>query len=533
MAPSTVSTWSSRLFRPASLIAILLIVAALVPAPRAAQAAPAASGHEIQARQTVPLTPAPCPVPSPEGIRVDCGYLTVAESRRNYTGKTIQLAVAIVRSPNPNKAADPVVFLAGGPGQAAVPFAPVIPLFMGPTLAQRDIILIDQRGTGFSKPALNCSFGVTTLGGRLPIGMKQANDRTAALQFQVDALKACGDGMRKAGIDLRAYNSVENAADLEDLRRALGLGAWNVYGGSYGTRLALTAMQYRPETLRSVVIESVYPLQVNIHVDNFQSFDQTLSRLFAECAADQACNTANPNVGARYDEMVPRLNANPAQIPIVNLDTGALITYIPVTGVDVVSILFQLSYITDLLPILPSLITETASGNYRLLTIILSALLTAPPQEMQALSLGMLVAVQCNEEVTFASANDFVIARNKYPRAAPLAHNIIYNEAMLEVCAAWGLTNPDPADNRAVRSDVPTLVINGTLDPVTPPQFATLAAETLSRSQVVIYPRGGHTPSGSSPCLGSMIGAYYNNPAVRPDDSCIAQEAPRPFIIPD
>jgi pimeloyl-ACP methyl ester carboxylesterase len=403
---------------------------------------------------------------------------------------------------------------------------------MGPTLAKRDIILIDQRGTGFSKPALTCSLGAMTLDGRLPIGMKQADDRPAAIQLQLAMLKACGESYRAAGIDLRAYNSVENAADLEDLRRALGLGTWNIYGGSYGSRLALTAMQYRPETLRSVAIESIYPLQANFHVDVFTSFEQTLNRLFADCAADPACSAANPNLAERYDQMIPRLNANPAQVPLIDLETEQLITYIPISGVDTVTIIFQFSYITQIIPIMPLLITETANGNYRLLSILLSALLTQPVQPGQGISLGMQIAVQCNEDVVFASARDFVAARDSHRRAAPLAHNLVFNEAILEVCAAWGLMNPDPADNWPARSDVPALLINGTYDPITPPQFATSAAETLSRSQVVMYPRGGHSPSPSSACLGNMIAMFYDNPAMRPDESCIARETPLPFITP-
>jgi pimeloyl-ACP methyl ester carboxylesterase len=358
------------------------------------------------------------------------------------------------------------------------------------------------------------------------------NDRPAVLQLQLNALKACGERYRNAGIDLRAYNTVENAADLEDLRLALGLGQWNIWGGSYGSRLALTAMQYRPQTLRSVVIQSIYPLQANFHVDVFSSFNQALTRLFADCAADAVCNAANPNLGDRFDKMIPRLNANPAQVPIVNLDTGAVITYLPVSGVDLVLYMFRLSYITELIPVLPSVIGEAAGGNYRLLSILISALLTASGEVTQGIALGMQVATQCNEDATFASARDFVIARDTYRRAAPLAHSIIFNEAILEVCAAWGLTNPDPAENQAVRSDVPVLMINGTNDPITPPQYATTAAETLSRSQVVIYPRGGHSPGLASPCLGSLTAAFYNNPAVRLDDSCVAREAPLPFIIP-
>jgi len=191
--------------------------------------------------------------------------LTVPESRSNYTGKTIQLAVAILRSPNPQRGPDPVVFLAGGPGQGTLPLAALVAAGYAPTLAQRDIILIDQRGTGFSQPNLSCAQPMQTSGKRLPFGAA-TNDRPAFIQAQVDDLITCGNRLRAAGIDLRAYNSAENSADLEDLRRALGYGPWNLVGVSYGSRLALTAMRYRPETIRSMVLDSAVPLQSNFMV---------------------------------------------------------------------------------------------------------------------------------------------------------------------------------------------------------------------------------------------------------------------------
>jgi pimeloyl-ACP methyl ester carboxylesterase len=513
-----------------------LFMATILPfTPAASASQPSAADRVARAvagQGTVPFTPVECPVPSPEGIRLDCGYLTVAESRRNYTGKTIDLAIAILRSPNPTPAPDPMIFLAGGPGQGALALAPFIPAVFGPTLAQRDIILIDQRGTGYSRPSLRCTYDFTTLKGRLPITASQESDRPAIIQSQINSLLACGEQYRAAGIDLRAYNSVENAADLEDLRRALGYGAWNVYGGSYGSRLALTAMQYRPETLRAVVLESIYPpQQANFHVDVFSSFNRSLSELFGACAADAACNTAYPNLADAYDRVIAQLNASPAQVPIINPGDGSVITYLPVSGVDVGTIIFQLFYITPVIPLLPALIGETANGNYEILGSILGILLSQEG-DPAAFSLGMQVAVQCNEDATYASADDFVRARDSNRRAAPLAHTVIFNEAILQVCAAWGLGTPEPGSDVAVSSNVRAFVIGGQFDPITPPRYTDIALQTLGNTTRVEYPRGGHTPSTSSPCLIVATAAFFANPAATPDTSCIAQEAPLPFITP-
>jgi len=261
----------------------------------------------------------------------------------------------------------------------------------------------------------------------------------------------------------------------------------------------------------------------------FSSFQNSLNSLFAQCAADAACNAAYPKLDHAYDAVVARLNANPAQVPIIDPQTEQVVTYLPVSGVDFSLVLLELSYDTSDITILPLLIAATNMGNYELLGVILGLTLASPGGN---LSFGMHVAVQCNEDVTFASSRDFVVARDKNRRASPLAHIITFNEAYLDVCAAWGLTPPDPADNYPVHSDLPTLIIGGTNDPITPPNYAASAAETLSRSTTVLYPRGGHTPSAISPCLARIVAAFHNDPNQRPDSSCVAAEAPLPFVTP-
>lgn len=512
-----------RSTRSVLLLMVGLLVITLFPAAPAAKA-------------VVPFTPTDCPTGAlVEGLQVDCGFLTVPESRRNFTGKTIQLAVAILRSPNPNKAPDPAVFLQGGPGGATLVLAPALAALYTPTLLQRDIILMDQRGTGYSQPRLDCSFAGQAPQQRTMPRALQEDQLPDFVQLQVDLLTACGQAYRAAGVDLSAYNTVENAADFEDLRLALGYGPWNVIGASYGTRLALTMLRYRPETLRSVVLESVYPFQANFHVDAFSSYNGTLQRLAAECAADPACNAAYPDLLGTFDSLYERLNANPAQVPIFNTETGEIATYLPVTGVDVSLITFQLFYSTEIIPLLPALIGETGKGNYELLGLIVSLLFASVEQQDPgaAQAVGMLYAVQCNEDAPFASREDFIAARDANRRAAALAFQVTFNEGVLDVCEGFGLTNPDPAENAPVVSDRPVMIVSGANDPITPPSYAEAAASTLSNSFIVSYPRGGHGPSLGSACLAVAVADFIATPATRPDPSaCIAEEAPLPFIVP-
>jgi pimeloyl-ACP methyl ester carboxylesterase len=473
---------------------------------------------------------APCPFGEIAGLTVDCGYLTVAESRSVASGRTIQLAVAIVRSPNPAKATDPVLFLSGGPGEPALPYVPGVAAAYASTLAQRDIVFIDQRGTGYSQPALNCTVDATTVEG-FTFGA-QANDRPDVVQLLVDTYNACGQQYRAAGINLNAYTSVESAADLEDLRRALGYRQWNLLAVSYGTRLALTAMQYRPETIRSAVLDSVYLLEENFHTGIFASYNQSLSRLFANCAADAACNAAYPQLDHTFDEMILRLNAAPLQVPLRDLESGEITGYLPMAGVDVSFFVFQMLYIEPVIPFLPRLIADSARGDVGLLSSLFSSFLTERTEvSMPLVSQGLQIAMQCNEDATFAKAQDFVAARDQHRRASALAFNPLFNEAMLEVCAAWGLQATSPAENQPVRSDVPALLLAGEYDPVTPSQNAAHAHQSLGSSYLIAYPGGGHAPSSGSPCLANAIAAFFANALQQPDTSCLAAEPPQPFVV--
>lgn len=510
-----------RVARPfLALLACLLVVAAAPPA-RAQGATPGS------------FAPADCPISIPQGLTVDCGYLTVAESRQRPDSRTIELAVAILRSPSPTHRSDPVLFLSGGPGEPALPLLPALAPIFAPTLAERDIVFLDQRGTGYSRPALNCSLAPaapTRL--MLPGLAAEAADRPALLQNAVDALLRCGDQLKAQGVDLSGYNSVESAADIEDLRVALGVSQWNLFGGSYGTRLGLEVLRYRPETIRSAVLDSVYPPQANFHTGVFASYSRALNALSAACQRQSACAAAYPDLSQRFADLVTRLNQEPAQLPLVNLQTGALIDYVPFTGVDLSLIVFQLFYATPAIPVLPALIGQASQGDYTILSRLTSALVTQNmPGDVPVISQGMQVAVQCNEDATFARPSDFVAARDSHRAVAALAFSPLFNEAVLDICAAWGLHADSPAQNRPVQSAVPSLLIGGEFDPITPPDNARDTAKSLSNATVLIYPGGGHVPSTVSPCLQSVIARFFADPRAQPDPACLAHEPPRPFVV--
>ncbi|CAA9247948.1 MAG: hypothetical protein AVDCRST_MAG93-1609, partial [uncultured Chloroflexia bacterium] len=455
----------------------------------------------------------------------------------NFDGDVVSLATVILRSPNPNKAPDPVVLLQGGPGFSALGLTSFVADAWAPVLQTRDVILFDQRGAGFSQPSLFCPpLSVDTLLGRTPVGAFAEQQRPEVIDRQIAAFTACGRAYQEAGVDLTKYNSAENAADIEDLRRALGYNQINLFGASYGTRLALEAMLFRPATIRSVIIDSVVPMQTEFQPEFPRSLDLAFEALFASCGADAACNAAYPSLGAQWDALYARLNSAPIQLPIVNLDTGELVDYLPVNGWDFTNVVNLLLADTLAIPLVPALIGETSAGRNDLLTNLVSRFYQpggAPQPPQLGFATMAYTATQCYDDAPFMTATDFIRICDQHRRGQPLSTEMPVNEAFLEVCANLGLGTTTPAyADQPLHSDLPTFVIAGEIDPRTPPGNAVTAASTLSRSTpVAVYPRGGHGPSFTSPCLNGAVAQFLNDPSTPPDTSCMAAET-RPYLQP-
>src|SRR6476619_5989785 len=272
-----------------------LLLALLLASPVVTRAAQAAEG-----RATVPrFEPAPCPKLQGAETLADasCGYLVVHEDRSRPDGRTIRLMVAKFPARSPEKRADPVVYLAGGPGDIAP--LEVNGLIAADFIRERDILAVSQRGTMFSEPALTCA-PVDHFAREL-LGLRFYSEATK--RAHLAATEACHRELAATGADLSAYNSTENAADIADLRRALGLTTWNVYGTSYGSYLAQTLMRDHPEGIRSVILDSVLPTTYTIP-GNWQSARAGFDNLFQACAAETACSAAHARLEKTFTELV-------------------------------------------------------------------------------------------------------------------------------------------------------------------------------------------------------------------------------------
>ena len=459
-----------------------------------------------------------CPfdVSADEGIT--CGYLTVPEDRTVEDGLTLDIAVAIIDSLSDNPQPDPVLYLDGGPGGSAL--VGIDDWLESAVREERQIILFDQRGTGFSWPNLDCPETDAFDAGDVPEGVPR-----------IEAVEECRDRLRSIGADLAKYNSAASAADVADLRRMLQIDEWNLFGISYGTRLALTVLRDHPAGVRSVVIDSVYPPNVDAYTESAKTQADAILAMVRGCAADADCSAWYPDLETELLNAIDDLNAEPFETEDA--------FYV---GDDLVNALVSALYDSELITQLPMAISEAALGNHDLwLSLEEGEGEEGASRRRQLLrqddfdpedSQGMFYSVECHEETPFGDIDAAYDLMADYPPqiAEPLLAEL---EELYEVCAIWGADEADAIEGQAVESTIPTLILTGEYDPVTPPSWAQLAAETLSDHLYVEVPRGGHSVTSDGSCTEQIVVAFVdsletNSAAV--DVSCV-QEV-RPFEGP-
>src|SRR5450432_4004733 len=265
-----------------------------------------------QGATTVPhYDSTPCQFDGADQFKVDCGMLTVLEDRSQPNGPTIQVAVAVFHALGHNPKPDPIIYLDGGPGIHTLDLAAYT--FHDPFSGfarNRDFIMFDQRGVGLSQPVLDCPETTQALDSTVAADLTSKERQAADDQ----ALAECHDRLVKAGVNLAAYNTAENAADVNDLRLALGYKSWNLYGISYGTRLALTIMRDFPDGIRSVILDSTLPLQVDLYAKLPGNADRAFQVFFQGCLKEASCNAAYPELDKVFYTLVDKLNKTPVII---------------------------------------------------------------------------------------------------------------------------------------------------------------------------------------------------------------------------
>ena len=451
--------------------------------------------------------PAQCAFPVPDGYSPECGFLVVPENRSRTDSPLIRLHVAIFRNRSGLPVSDPVVHLAGGPGSSSLGVASyMFGRGLNAILDQRDFILFDQRGTGYSQPRLDCPERTSVTGVVLERGLIAPGSD----QIILDAFRRCRDRSIGQGIDLSAYNSAASAADLNDLRLALSYDRLNLYAVSYGTRLALTLMRDHPEAIRSAVLDSVYPLQVNLYIALAPNADRAFNVFFDGCAADPACSVSYPDLRAHFYELVDHLNTNPI---LLSLAAGGSEQMVRLDGNLLIDVLFSGLYNPAVTASMPEMIYDIPQGHYDVLRERLALYFDTSS------ALGMQMSVQCAEEIPFSAPEEaYAAAQNVQPQIAAFYPPSV--QPLFATCKEWTAIAPDPRENLPVSSDIPALILAGDHDPITPPDWGRLVAKNLSHVYFREFPGHGHWVTRSSSCALSMALAFWSEPAQDPTKTC-------------
>lgn len=464
----------------------------------------------------------PCPQPNIAGFPdldfpsgVQCGYLTVLENRAKPGGRHIRIFVmrapAVSATPKP----DPIVYLSGGPGGAGS-FEVAFMVKHGLN-ADREVIFVDQRGTHHAEPRLGCpgweQFQYDAVS--LPYAAESTTAADAA------AIKECRDQLAATGVDLAAYNSTENAADIADLRVALGIDSWNVYGVSYGSFLALTVLRDHPQGIRSAVLDSVSPPTNNIAETWWSAPASSFKAIFAACAAQPACATAFPNLEADFTATVNRLDTTPV-VTQAKDESGSPVT-VNIDGFAFAYTLIMTSERSDASGI-PKMMADMARGDPGAVAAAYLAL-RGPPEFVGLQGDGLAMTVFCAEHANLTTeAAALAKAKAALPGFPDRVLRVQPKQGRLFTeCPSWNVGRADPAVSAPIVSDVPVLILEGTFDAATAPAWVDLITPDLKNSQVVAFPFTGHAVLGKSTCAPSIMAAFLDNLTKPVDHTCAAQ----------
>ncbi len=446
--------------------------------------------------------------------RVQCGTLVVPVDRTRPDDGDVALAVAIVKSAAAEPASDPVVYLHGGPGGFALLDHDTWLFPEHPLLAERDLILIDQRGSGYSVPSLNC-----------PEALDAVN--------LVRALRRCRERVAADGLDVNRFSTAEIAADVDDLRRALGYAEWNLYGVSYGTRVALTALAQNDTGIRSVILDSAYPPEVEAFEEQAVNGSAALRSLFAACAAQPACATRFGDLEPLLEIALAELREQPVTVEVDDPFYGEVVE-IDVDHLGLAGELFGSMYSSTALASIPLAIGLISSGDVEAGMQLLAPLDGYSSNRRQDDDYNELFDAElahwvpeCREEMAYTDTNAAAAAIDGSAYASALLADLPFQR---EVCTVLEVDPADPSTQLPVVSDVPTLILAGEFDPITPPKWGFAAADDLREAELVLIPSAGHAPSFDD-CGTELVEAFIADPVSPLDLSCADTVAPVDFDL--
>jgi pimeloyl-ACP methyl ester carboxylesterase len=420
---------------------------------------------------------------APVEQNAQCGSFEVSENPQDSNSKKIALNVLRIPAVNPVPEKDPLFIVAGGPGQSAVVVAESIHRVFSDIRKNRDIVFVDQRGTGKSNP-LDCDVEADDT--------KQLSEAEQKA-FAKEATTKCIEKHK----DHAAYYTTNYAVtDLDEVRDALGYEKINLWGGSYGSRVVLEYMRRYPAHMRAGVLDGAAPVAIALpwfmEVDGLAG----LQAINKQCAAYSACASHYGNIVEKAERVSSKLMARTQEIKISHPRTQEKIN-VSLTAQDFSSMVRLALYNRDVSSLLPQVISDADSGDYQLFASL--SYLAKSKSEMAGISYGMHYTIACNE--------DYALYKDKNAQDSNVFLNSNIVQLYTEICVQWPRATL-PADYwEDVKSDLPVLILSGAMDPVTPPRWGDYVKKNLTNAIHVVAPGGHHIISGDG-CISQLIAAF-------------------------
>lgn len=507
----------------ATLLIVVVIWAAhrSGPAP-VANEAPIASADNTPPSDTAGIETISCWFSVPAERDAQCGVLKVPEQWGAERSRMLRLRFVVFRGTD-SAAIEPLVYLAGGPGEpAAIDEASIARwwdwIARAKWLSKRDLVVFDYRGAGLSEPAMNCPelaetayrvYGETR-------GVEQANEVWSA------AVAQCRDRLRASGIDLGDYTTEAIVADLHSLLEQLGYQSWDFLAVSYGTRVALSFIDRWPEGTRAVILDSVYPPNSNAYVESGRAAANAFAALFKECDKDRACHAAFPTLAETFDDVLRRAAATPLAVSLGAPENRLL----HLDAAKLTDVLLTAFYGWRAIAELPATIAALGAGDTRPLQPL--ALRMLDTYVSPRVSHGLFFSVECHDEYPFN-------ARDAVERAAielPLYRDFILSNLPLAVCPSWPVGEVDAPRAPSRPNATPVLMLSGELDGITPRDWATLAARNLPNATRLVFRGVGHGVLEAHDCAGLIAARFLDDPGRPPFDDCLLAMGSPQFRVP-
>jgi len=440
---------------------------------------------------------------TPLSVTGQCGWMPRAENPDDPGGRTIDIHVARIPARGRVVEPDPLVFFAGGPGQAASETWPVVAQSLRKINENRDILLVDQRGTGQSN-ALKCP--------------QIELDEALALDWD-ELARTTRECLESLDGDPRYYTTTIAMHDIDAARAALGYETVNLYGGSYGTRAAQVYLRLFPNRVRSVVLDGVVPQTLALGTEHAAKLDQALYRVLAACDADPDCGDAFPGARDTLHRLAAQLQQEPVSVTVQHPTTGEPYTLSFDREVLASSLRF-LAYSPETQAMLPLLIHE--AWQEQRFDRLASQMLIAASGLQQSISQGMELSVMCAEDAPQFDA---------HPAREDTLMGDTMHKAVGIQCGVWPRGPVPPGFNEPVTADVPVLLLSGELDPVTPPEYAEAVAAHFPRAMHLVAPGQGHIVATRG-CMGDLVSRFVADGDF--DDletACMARMEQTPFFL--